>query len=110
MMTLPPTCCVRLNAELNAKGALALFCCATTANVAVSYIVKPAMKREPSGAMEITELCPEVVRLRKITPDATSYTKIYVLALVGVTTPTMKLPSGVRISLPEKVVVGRAVA
>ena len=69
---LPPTFCVVLMAEEKKKGALALFCCATTASVAVSYIVKPAMKREPSGAIEITELCPAVVRLRKITPEATS--------------------------------------
>ena len=34
---------------------------------------------------------------------------MYVLALVGVITPTMKLPSGVRSSLPGKVVVGRPV-
>src|SRR5450759_1637712 len=34
---------------------------------------------------------------------------MYVLALVGVITPTMKLPSGVRSSFPGKVVVGRPV-
>ncbi len=73
---LPPTFCVVLTAEVNVNGALALFCCATTASVAVSYMVKPAMKREPSGAIEITVLCPAVVRLRRITPDATSYTKM----------------------------------
>src|SRR5450756_1772655 len=35
---------------------------------------------------------------------------MYVLALVGVITPIMKLPSGVRSSFPGKVVVGRPVA
>src|ERR1039457_6584761 len=35
---------------------------------------------------------------------------MYVLPAVGVITPTMKLPSGVRSSLPGKVVVGRPVA
>src|ERR1017187_1277555 len=54
--TLPPTFCVVLTAEVKVNGALALFCCATTARVAVSYMVNPAMKREPSGAIEITVL------------------------------------------------------
>ena len=107
---LPPTFCVVLMAEVKVNGALALFCCAITASVAVSYMVNPAMKREPSGAIEITVLCPAVVRLRRITPEATSYTKMYVLAAVGVITPTMNVPSGVRSSLPGKVVVGRPVA
>src|ERR1035437_9234764 len=62
---LPPTFCVELKAELKVNGALALFCCATTASVAVSYMVNPAMKREPSGAIEITVLCPEERRVGK---------------------------------------------
>src|ERR1039458_2061090 len=69
---LPPTFCVVFTADVKVNGALALFCCATTASVAVSYMVNPAMKREPSGAIEITVLCPAVVRLRRITPEATS--------------------------------------
>src|SRR5205807_9494942 len=104
---LPPMLASVLITAVVVNGALALFCCATTASVAVSYMVKPAMKRDPSGDIEMTELCPEVVRLRRITPEATSYTKMYVLALVGVMTPTMKEPSGVRINLPVNVVVGR---
>src|SRR5450432_2472609 len=70
--TLPPTFCAVLNAVLNVNGALALFCCATTASVAVSYMVKPVMKRDPSGDIESTEDAPATVRLRRITPDATS--------------------------------------
>ena len=76
LKTLPPTFCAVLKAPVKVKGALALFCCAMTASVLVSYIAIPAMKRDPSGAIAITELCPEVVRFRRITPEATSYTKI----------------------------------
>src|ERR1035437_269204 len=65
---LPPTFCVVLMADVKVNGALALFCCATTARVAVSYMVNPAMKREPSGAIEITELCPAVVRVWRKKP------------------------------------------
>ena len=58
------------------NGALAMFCCAITDSVLVSYMVNPAMKRDPSGAIERTVDCPATVRLRKITPDATSYTNM----------------------------------
>ena len=58
---LPPTFCVVLTAERKVNGAPALFCCATKASVAVSYMVNPAMKRRPSGDIEITVLCPAVV-------------------------------------------------
>ena len=58
------------------NGALAIFCCPITASVAISYIVKPAMNREPSGAMDSTVDCPATVRLRRITPEATSYTNM----------------------------------
>jgi len=77
------------------------------ASVAVSNMVKPAMNRDPSGATEITLDAPEIVRLRSTTPDATSYTKMYVVAAVGVITPMMKLPSGVRSRRPVNVRVGR---
>ena len=70
--TLPPMFCTVLNALEKVNGALALFCCATTARVAVSYIVNPVMKRDPSGDIESTEDAPETVRLRRITPEATS--------------------------------------
>src|SRR5436305_7443514 len=70
--TLPPTFCAVLNALVNVNGAFALFCCATTPSVAVSYIVNPVMKRDPSGDIESTEEAPETVRLRRITPEATS--------------------------------------
>src|SRR5437016_7059945 len=88
------------------KGALAMFCCPITARVAISYMVNPAMKREPSGAIDRTVDCPATVRLRRITPEATSYTNMYVVA-PGLVSPTMNCPSGVRISLLKKVVSGR---
>ena len=47
------------------------------------------MNREPSGDIESTLDCPDDVRFRRITPEATSYTKMYVVAFVGVITPTM---------------------
>src|SRR5262245_12981743 len=96
-----------LNAALNVKGALALLYWPTIASVAVSNMVNPAMNRDPSGDMDSTEDCPATVRLRRMTPEATSYTKRYVEASVGVMTPTINCPSGVRISLPAKVVTGR---
>ena len=42
------------------------------ASVAVSNMVKPAMKRAPSADIESTLDAPETVRLRRITPEATS--------------------------------------
>src|SRR6185369_7729187 len=66
------------------------------------------MKRDPSGAMERTVDCPVTVRLRRIEADAVSYTNSTVDALLlMVLRPTMKAPSGVRVSLPRNVVVGR---
>ena len=41
---------------------MAMFCWAMTVSAWVSYIVKPAMKREPSGAMESTVDWPATVR------------------------------------------------
>ena len=73
---LPPTFCRVLKALFMENGALAMFDCPITASVAVSYIVNPAMNREPSGDMESTVDCPATVRLRKITPEATSYTNM----------------------------------
>ena len=67
---LPPTFCAVLKAAVVANGALALFCCAIMLSVAVSYMVKPAMNREPSGATESTLEAPETVRLRSTTCDA----------------------------------------
>ena len=61
---------------MKVNGALALFCCAITASVAVSYIARPAMKREPSGDIDSTDEAPATVRLRSTTPEATSYTKM----------------------------------
>src|SRR5437588_13103536 len=83
-----------------------MFCCAITDRLLVSYMVKPAMNRDPSGAIERTVDCPATVRLRRITPEATSYTNMYVVA-PGLVRPTMNCPSGVRISLLKKVVSGR---
>ena len=38
----------------------------------MSNMVMPAMKREPSGAIESTVETPEKVRLRSTVPEATS--------------------------------------
>src|ERR1039458_1239528 len=61
--TLPPMFCSVLTAPVNEKGALALFCCPTMARVLMSNMVNPAMKREPSGAIDSTEDAPDMVRL-----------------------------------------------
>src|SRR5215831_13758533 len=103
---LPPTFCRVLKAPFMENGAFAMFSCAMTASVAVSYIVNPAMNLEPSGAIDSTVDCPATVRLRRITPDATSYTNIYV-DWPGLVRPTINCPSGVRISLLKKAVSGR---
>ncbi len=52
--TLPPTFCCVLKVPVSENGALAMFCCAITDSVPVSYMVNPAMKREPSGAIDST--------------------------------------------------------
>ena len=69
---LPPMFCNVLTAPVNAKGALALFCCPMIASVAVSNMVNPAMNREPSGAIDSTEDAPDIVRFCRTTPEATS--------------------------------------
>src|SRR4029077_20858530 len=100
---------VALAVELSGNGRLLTLCCPITPNVDVSYSVNPAMNRDPSGAMERTVDCPVTVRLRRIEADAVSYTNSTVDALLlMVLRPTMKAPSGVRVSLPRNVVVGRA--
>jgi hypothetical protein len=43
-------------------------------NVAVSNRKGPAMKRRPSGATDRMALSPLTLRLRKVCPEATSYT------------------------------------
>src|SRR5579859_7337238 len=67
LKALPPTSATTLNAapavELRGKGRLLAFCCAITPRVAVSYNVKPAMKRDPSGDMDNMVDCPVTVRL-----------------------------------------------
>ena len=58
--------------ELNGNGRLLAFCCAITPSVAVSYSVKPAMNRDPSGAIERIVDCPVTVRLRRMDAEAVS--------------------------------------
>ena len=69
---LPPTFWAVLNTAVVWKPALALFIWEITASVAVSYMARPAMKRDPSGDIESTLDCPDAVRLRRITPEAAS--------------------------------------
>src|SRR5882724_5895796 len=77
--TLPPWfCCVlKLFALPPGKenGALAAFCCASTASVEVSNNVRPAMNFEPSGEMDNTLETKLTVRARMIVEEETSYTK-----------------------------------
>src|ERR1700738_929589 len=93
---LPPTLVVLLIA-VRGNGALAELACAITFSVAEPYSVNPALNRSPSGDMERPVDCPVTNRLRRIVPEATSYTYVTVWVLLFTTlTPTMKFPSGVR--------------
>src|SRR6266702_4052032 len=56
------------------NGALAAFCCASTARVAVSNNVKPAMNFEPSGEIDNTFETKLTVLARRIVEEDTSYT------------------------------------
>ena len=67
---------------LRRKRNVVALCCAITPSVAVSYSVNPAMNREPSGAIESTVDWPVTVRLRRIEPEAVSYTNRTVEALL----------------------------
>src|SRR5260221_6849820 len=73
---LPPTFWTVLNeafaVELSGKGRLLTLCCAITPSDPVSYSVNPAMKRDPSGAIERMVDWPVTVRLRRMEDDAGS--------------------------------------
>src|SRR6266566_9280421 len=77
--TLPPWFCWVLKLFAlplgNENGALAAFCCASTARVSVSNSVSPAMNFEPSGEIDNTFETKLKVRARKMVAEDTSYTK-----------------------------------
>src|SRR5580765_6633466 len=50
--TLPPTLVAVAKVPVIGNGALAVFCCASTFNEAMSYNVNPAIKPAPVGAIE----------------------------------------------------------
>src|SRR4051794_21268591 len=82
-----------------------------TPRVAVSYSVEPAMKREPSGEIDNTDDCPVTIRLLRTTPEAVSYTKSVLCAVVVVwlmaTIPIMNCPSAGRTIRPGNATCGR---
>src|SRR5438105_6519354 len=60
---LPPTFCSALKFTLKTKGALAFEYAPSTCSVLMSYSEEPAIKREPSGAMDKIVEEPATVRL-----------------------------------------------